>query len=137
MFYHEYSVKWMEILLQTLKDKNISNTIIVMDNAKYHKVLPDDVPRKSNKKVVLQDACQKYGIGYSMTDTKIMMWDKLRKYMQANISPVVAKMAEDAGHELLYSPPHYSDLQPTETVWAIIKGLSDGNIQQQLRLKMF
>ena len=31
-------------------------------------------------------------------------------------------MAEDAGHELLYSPPHYSVLQPIATIWAIIKG---------------
>ena len=37
MFNRDYFVKWIEILLQTLKDKNISNTIIVMDNAKYHK----------------------------------------------------------------------------------------------------
>ena len=35
---------------------------------------------------------------------------------------MVEKMAKDAGHELLYSPPHYSDLEPIETVWAIVKG---------------
>ena len=31
-------------------------------------------------------------------------------------------MAETEGHEVLYSPPHYSNLQPIETVWAIVKG---------------
>ena len=30
--------------------------------------------------------------------------DKSRKYIQASISPAVVKMAEDAGHDLLYSP---------------------------------
>ena len=70
----------------------------------------------------MQGACQKYEIGYSVTDTKVVMWYKLRKYIQANISPVIVQMAGDAGHELLYSSPHYSDSQPIETVWGIIKG---------------
>ena len=31
-------------------------------------------------------------------------------------------MAEAAGHKVLYSPPHHSDLQPIELVWANVKG---------------
>jgi hypothetical protein len=31
-------------------------------------------------------------------------------------------MALEHGHEVIYSPPHHSDLQPIELVWAIVKG---------------
>ena len=39
MFDHEYFVGWMKKLLLSLKERNISNLIIIMDNAKYHKKL--------------------------------------------------------------------------------------------------
>ena len=31
-------------------------------------------------------------------------------------------MAQNEGHEVLYSQPHYFDLQPIEIVWDIVKG---------------
>ncbi|KAG9398678.1 hypothetical protein AC1031_014461 [Aphanomyces cochlioides] len=31
-------------------------------------------------------------------------------------------MARQAGHEIVFTPPHHSDLQPIETIWAIVKG---------------
>ena len=93
-----------------------------MENAKYHKKLPSDVPRKNQKKEDLQKACEHYRIAFRPTDTKVMLWDNLHRYVQANIPPVIVQMAEEEGHEVLYSPPHYSDLQPIELVWAIVKG---------------
>ena len=123
MFDHNYFVNWMKKLLQVLKDRNISNAVIVMDNAKYHKKLPDDVPRMTDKKNDLQEACRKYGMDVSANLTKAMLWEKLHQHIQANISPVIVKMAEDEGHEVLFTPPHFSDLQPIETVWAIVKGI--------------
>ena len=123
MFNHDYFVVWMGKLLQCLKDRGIYNAIIVMDNAKYHKKLPEECPRARYKKAILQEACDKYNIPYDDTeDTKAVIWQLLRRYIRDNIPPVIVKMASDAGHELLYSPPHYSDLQPIELVWAIIKG---------------
>lgn len=122
MFDHEYFVGWMKKLLLSLKERNISNAIIIMDNAKYHKKLSNDVPRKSQKKADLQQACERYGIAFRPTDTKVMLWENLRQYIQANIPPVIVQMAQEEGHEVLYSPPHYSDLQPIETVWAVVKG---------------
>ena len=46
-----------------------------------------------------------------------MLWEKLRPCIKENISPVIVE-----GQEVLYSPPHHSNLQPIETVWAIVKG---------------
>ena len=31
-------------------------------------------------------------------------------------------MAKSEGHEVIFSPPNYSDLQPIEIVWENIKG---------------
>ncbi|KAG6941959.1 hypothetical protein JG688_00018383 [Phytophthora aleatoria] len=31
-------------------------------------------------------------------------------------------MAKDKGHEVVYTPPYHSDLQPIELVWTIVKG---------------
>ena len=34
----------------------------------------------------------------------------------------VVKLEEDKGHEVLFTPPYHSDLQPIELLWALIKG---------------
>lgn len=122
MFNSSYYVKWMEELLKCLKNKGITNTVIVMDNAKYHKALPPDTPRQGNNKKELQAACKQYNINFDETDTKAMLWQKLAVYIEQNVVPVVCEMAKIEGHEVVFTPPHYSDLQPIETVWAIVKG---------------
>ena len=55
-------------------------------------------------------------------DSKIILWYKLHQYIQIITLPVIVQMARDEGHEVLYCPLHYSDLQPIELVWAIVKG---------------
>ena len=34
----------------------------------------------------------------------------------------VVTLAEDAENEVVFAPPYHSDLQPIETIWAIVKG---------------
>ena len=55
MFNHTYFVGCMCKLLDALKKQNTENTIIIMDNAKYHKNIPDDTPRTGWKKALLLD----------------------------------------------------------------------------------
>ena len=55
MFNHSYFVGWMRNLLDALKEQKIKNTIIIVDNAKYHKNIPDDTPRTGWKKALLLD----------------------------------------------------------------------------------
>ena len=50
------------------------------------------------------------------------MWDKLSNYIAENVSPVVVEMAKAAGHDVVYTHPYHSDLQPIELVWTNIKG---------------
>lgn len=42
--------------------------------------------------------------------------------MAQNVKPEAERLALEAGHTVLYTPPHHSDLQPIELVWANIKG---------------
>ena len=54
-------------------------------------------------------------------DTKSILRGKLKPVVESELTKV-EQMARDKGHEVLYSPPHYSDLQPIELVWAVAKG---------------
>ena len=121
MFNGAYYVEWMKKLLAALKARNITNAVIVMDNAKYHKTLPPGMPKKSWKKQPLIDACTSRGIEVLPKDTRAILWDKLQKLL-GDIKPEIVAMAESQGHTVLFTPPRYSELQPIETVWAIVKG---------------
>ena len=45
MFNHAYLVKWREKLLDALESRGVRNAVIVMDNNKCHKWLPEGPPR--------------------------------------------------------------------------------------------
>ena len=55
MFNIAYFLGWMRKLLDALKNQNIENIIIIMDNTMYHKNTPDDTPCMGWKKVLLLD----------------------------------------------------------------------------------
>jgi transposase len=121
MFDSKYYIAWMRKLLSSLAKRGLKNMVIVMDNAKYHKTLPDSDLHKSWKKDRLQQACTARGIPFEHMDTKAILWDKLQKDIGATSKPTIVAMAEDAGHAVLFTPPRYSDLQPIEMVWGIVK----------------
>lgn len=45
----------------------------------------------------------------------------LKKWINANVEMEIVQCAKELGHSVLFTPPHYSDLQPIELVWALIK----------------
>eukprot|EP00171_Calliarthron_tuberculosum_P000839 IDg839t1 len=122
MFDSAYFIAWMKKLLDALDARGISNSIIVMDNAKYHKTLPVGTPQKGWRKAQITEAAAAYDIAVDPKMTKPEIWDLVEEYIRKNVIPTVCDMARSAGHEVLYSPPHYSDLQPIEIVWALTKG---------------
>ncbi|DAZ94152.1 TPA: hypothetical protein N0F65_007352 [Lagenidium giganteum] len=97
------------------------NCVIILDNAKYHKVKPTWVPSRGNKKEVLVAACNRLGIHVESKDTKAKLRAKLEPVLAA-VQPTIVQMAENAGHRVVFTPPHHSDLQPIELVWANVKG---------------
>ncbi len=111
--------KWFtENLLSNLSKKSL----IIMDNASYHTALSDSAPRlnatKSNIKIWLQE----YNVSfedYELLDTLRL---KLKQQIIPKIKPYIVELAESKGHKVLFQPPHHSDLQAIELIWANVKG---------------
>ena len=122
MFDTKYFVKWMQTLLDTLSGMGIQNAVIVMDNAKYHKTLPEGTPKSSWKKENLINYCHANNIAVNPGDLRSILWERVKVWVQEHTKSIVVNMAEEAGHTVIWSPPHHSDLQPIELVWANVKG---------------
>ena len=122
MFDSAYFIRWMDKLIEALAAWDVHCATIVMDNAKYHKSLPEGTPKGSWKKQRMLEYCKEHDIAVNHSDLKSVIWDKLKKYIDDNVKPIVVSMAEAAGHRVVFSPPHHSDLQPIELVWANVKG---------------
>ena len=122
MFDSAYFINWMKKLLEALAARNVQNVLIVMDNAKYHKSLPEGTTKGSWKKQRMVEYCQEHNVPFDPSDLKSVIWDRLRKHVEENNKPVIVAMSEALGHEVVWSPPHHSDLQPIELVWASVKG---------------
>ena len=125
MFHHDYFIEWTDELLKTLKERKFENCVIVMDNASYHKRVSDDIPRATWRKEDLLKYCTCNGIDTVKKEMlKAHIWQILSESFPAVLNPksVVQEIIEAAGHQLIFTPPHFSDLQPIEMVWACVKG---------------
>jgi transposase len=111
---------WKESLLPNLKEPSV----IMLDNAKYHKTRPLGTPAvdKMKKEEVALYMRQQYG---GLIDERRSVKDlkaELRSWIEKNIPMEVVSSAEALGHKVLFTPPFHSDLQPIELVWARVKG---------------
>lgn len=122
MFNHHYMVQWMVAFLESLAEDGIENVVIVMDNAKYHKRLPAHIPKYSAPKAEILDALRSLELPFDEAMAKPELVLILKRYVEEHVDFVLVEMVQEAGHELIFSPPHYSDLQPIEIVWALAKG---------------
>lgn len=55
-------------------------------------------------------------------DLRSILWERVKVWVQEHTKSIVVNMAEEAGHTVIWSPPHHSDLQPIELIWANVKG---------------
>jgi hypothetical protein len=122
MFCHDYFVDWMDKLLSSLDKRGLSNCLIVLDNAKYHKVLPTTTPKQGSRRSIMLDAMKDYGLTIPENSTKAILWKALSEHIKAHVVPVIVSKARAKGHDVAFTPPYHSDLQPIEIVWAIVKG---------------
>ena len=94
-----------------------------MDNAAYHKYLPSgtSLPYAMRKEEVLRKLDElsiRFDTHISDIEAKLL----LKTWVSENVKPAVVGMAEEYGHEAVFTPPYHSDLQPIEILWAFIKG---------------
>ncbi|CAK4066801.1 unnamed protein product [Aphanomyces euteiches] len=57
-----------------------------------------------------------------MDDYKSTIWSRLQEHVDQFVLPVVVEMARARGHDVVYTPPGFSELQPIEMIWANVKG---------------
>ena len=55
MFDSTYLIAWIKNLLDSLATINVQNAVIVMDDAKYHKSIPENIQKGIWKKQQLVD----------------------------------------------------------------------------------
>lgn len=73
------------------------------------------------KKKGLISFCIFKDIVVNPADLKSVLWGKGKEWIQNNVKSIIITMAEEAGHTVLWSPPHHSDLRPIELIRADVK----------------
>jgi transposase len=94
-----------------------------MDNAGYHYTYPEDVPVGGKKKktdwvTYLQSRNQPC----DPKETVAILKARSREYIKNNERMICEVLANAGGHQVLFTPPCHSDLQPIELLWAKLKG---------------
>ena len=105
-----------------------SNSINVMDNAKYHNTVVEKVPTKSSTKKVMQTWLERHQIEYERSDMKR---DLLRRIQAVNAKILYNrdKIAKKYGHEVVRLPVAHCELNPIELAWAVVKDYCRKNNQ--------
>ena len=73
------------------------------------------------KKTEVLNELDRLHIPYAETITDVEAKILLKQWQESNIKSHIVTIAEQEGHRVLFTPPHYSDLQPIEMEWASIK----------------
>lgn len=99
-----------------------SNSIIIIDNAKYHRCYPKNtiVPTSACNKEQLIQFLQSFNQIASMDETKKKLL-KRAKVFKEDIQTELQVIAKAYGHNLLYLPPYHPEISPIEYAWGHIK----------------
>ena len=98
-----------------------ANSLIIMDNAKYHNVLADEAfPGAKTTKQQMQDWLTKNNYPWIEDMLRPELFELCKR-----LAPVpdfkLDTIAEANGHKILRTPQYHPELQPIETSWAIVK----------------
>ena len=110
--------KWfLEILLPNIPP----NSIIIMDNASYHKALTEDsAPIATSSKEKIRNWLEKNDMPCRDDCLKVELITMLNK-IAPNPTYIIDEIAEKNGHTVLRTPPYHPELQPIEICWGIVK----------------
>ena len=118
------------------------NSLIILDNAKYHNVfVPETIaPSQSSKKDEIIKWLTRNEIPFRDDMLKSELTELCRRFANAPEFKL-DRLAQEHGHTVLRTPPYHPELQPIETCWAIVKNeLADqcdftmANLKAQLPL---
>ena len=109
--------RWFECqLLPNIEPESI----VVLDNARYHNVLENVVPGKNSSKEQLRKWLERNKYPWREDMLKSELYE-----LCARLAPApeykLDRIAEGRGISILRTPPYHPELQPIETCWAVVK----------------
>ena len=121
MNYENFSMWFSEQLLPNIPEESL----IIMDNAKYHNILADDTfptprSRKEQLRIWLEDNHPELGLHNDPSVLKAEMYDRCKE-LAPQPEFKLDQIATQFGHRILRTPQYHCELQPIEQCWAIIK----------------
>jgi transposase len=104
-----------------------ANSLIIMDNAKYHNVLMAGAfPDASSRKQELREWLNRIEIPWTEDMLKPELLALCKRF-----APVpefqLDQIAKEHGHRILRTPQYHPELQPIETCWAVVKNYMADN----------
>lgn len=120
---------WINQLMPNLPEKSV----IIMDRATFHLVPEEQIIPTAMRKSDLQNW---------LTQKQVLWeeyWLKPQLIEQVNASidkiPIVQKIAAQKKHKVLLLPVHHPELNPIETLWAIVKNECGKLLRQGTQFK--
>ncbi|KAF6201575.1 hypothetical protein GE061_003967 [Apolygus lucorum] len=98
-----------------------ADSVVAMDNAKYHCVQTNKRPNSSTLKADVVSWLRRNNVQFNEQFTKAELL-LLVKNSSVGQTFKVDEIIRDAGHHTLHLPPYHPDLNPIELVWGDIKG---------------
>lgn len=120
--------------MRWMKEKIVPNlpprSIVVMDNAPYHRTQINKTPTMGNTKKDLKDWLKKNNIEFDDSWKKPQLYDLITRH-KMDPQYKVDLLLNEHGHEVLRLPPYHCDLNPIEQIWAIVKRrIAEKNVSQ-------
>jgi transposase len=98
-----------------------ANSLIIMDNARYHNVLYEgSFPNSNSRKKQLCEWLTKNRIPWTKDMLKPELFELCKRFAPDSEFKL-DKIAESAGHSILRTPQYHPELQPIETCWGVVK----------------
>eukprot|EP00033_Pygsuia_biforma_P005352 GCRY01005902.1.p1 GENE.GCRY01005902.1~~GCRY01005902.1.p1 ORF type:complete len:256 (+),score=30.95 GCRY01005902.1:381-1148(+) len=112
--------RWGEKLLEYLEEKNMKNTVIIMDSAQCHSRIADGIPKSNQRKEVYLQYLRSINIKVDVTMPRNILWEMVKTY-RPKFPYTFDQKAAEKGHQVLRTPPYHPELQPIELIWKQLK----------------
>jgi transposase len=109
--------KWLQKLIPDLESKSI----IVVENACYHRVQLNRHPTSNGRKSEMLFWLDRHGIRYKSDMTKAELYDLMKMHKPQYETFAIDCLVAEHGHTVIRLPPYHPDLNPTEKIWGIVK----------------
>ncbi|XP_054260045.1 uncharacterized protein LOC128984729 [Macrosteles quadrilineatus] len=112
---------YMQWVINQLIPNLNPNSVLVIDNAKYHNKQIDKAPTSNSKKEEMTKWLSEHNISYDPTMLKPQLYKLILQHKHRYVKYVLDDILEREGHSVLRLPPYHPDLNPIEMIWADVK----------------